>query len=196
MDSLRVHSVVTTPPQDEPITVDDLRMHSKIDDTTEDAWAMVAIAAARQRIEEETGLALMRQTRTAYLDRFPRGVIKLPAPPLISIVSVKYIDTDGAQQTLSSSVYQSDNKREPGRFGLAYGQSWPSTRTQMNAVEIAYLCGYGSAPDNVPELIRQAMLMIVGHWNEHREEVSDFQLYDVPRTAESMYGLYKVNWFA
>lgn len=194
-DDLRVTPVVTVAPGVEPITAGDLVEHSKIDPATDAAWTARAIAAARQRVELETGLALITQTVTGYMDRFPCGVIQLPSPPLIAISSVKYIDPNGSQQTLSSAVYQADNKRRPARFGLAYGQAWPAIRSQMNAVEIAYTCGFGADAAAVPALLRHAMLMIVGHWHEHREEVSDFALFDVPRAAESMYGQYRVNWF-
>lgn len=191
----RLRATLTTRPSDEPITVDELRQHGRIDDTTDDAWALLAIASARRRVEEETGRALMQQTWTAYMDQFPCGLIRLPRPRLISIAAVKYIDPDGEQQTLASSVYQVDGKSEPARFGLAHGQSWPATRCQMNAVEIAYPCGYGTSPDSVPEPIRQALLLIVGHLYEHREAVNDVQLHEIPMGAQWLLDPYRVVSF-
>jgi uncharacterized phiE125 gp8 family phage protein len=146
--------------------------------------------------EETTGRALMMQTWTAYLDRWPFGEPAwLPRPPLIAVASVKYIDSTGVQQTLDPSTYQVDNKSAPGRFSLAYAKSWPSVRPQMNAIEIEYTCGYGAEPEAVPEPIRHAIMMTVAHWNEHRETVNDFALHDVPMSAEWALQPYRVHWF-
>lgn len=191
----RIRAVRTADAQDEPVSVDELVQHSRISGTADNAWLAVAIKAARHKVEEEIGRALLTQTWTAYLDGFPCGEIRLPRPRALAITSVKYIDTNGAQQTLASSVYQLDARSEPSRFGLAYAQSWPSTRDQMNAVEIAYTCGYGAQPEHVPAAIRHAIMMIVAHLYEHRETVNDFQLHEIPMGAGWLLDPYRVVCF-
>jgi uncharacterized phiE125 gp8 family phage protein len=191
----RLRASLTIKPVDEPVTVAELRQHGRISGTADDAWLMAAIGAARDKVEQEIGRALIRQTWTAYLDRFPLGFVRLPMPPLHAIASVKYIDPNGAQQTLASNVYESDTHSTPARFGLAYGRSWPSTRDQMNAVEVAYTCGYGLAADDVPAPIRHAIMMIVAHLYEHRETVNDFQLHDIPMGASWLLDPYRVAFF-
>ena len=82
--------------------------------------------------------------------------------------SVVYIDTDGATQTVSSSVYDVDIDQEPGRLRLAYSESWPSDRRSTpNSVIIRFVAGYGDA-DAVPETIKAAIKLLVGHLYEHR----------------------------
>src|SRR5262249_39302763 len=44
--------------------------------------------------------------------------------------AVTYIDPNGVQQMLSSSVYVVDNVHVPARLQLGFGQSWPITRDQ------------------------------------------------------------------
>lgn len=191
----RLRARVTTEPADEPVSVEELRQHGRVDGTADDAWLSVAIKAARQKVELEIGRALMTQTWTAYMDAFPIGAVRLPMPRAIAITSVLYVDTDGAQQTLSSTVYELDSKSEPARFGLAYGQSWPSTGNVTNAVEIAYTAGYGAAGDAVPAPIRHAIMMIVAHLYEHRESVNDFQLHEIPQGAGWLLDPYRVVCF-
>jgi len=49
----------------------------------------------------------MPQTWRRVTDHFPScGWLCLPLPPLQSVASIKYYDTDGVQQTLDAAVYQ------------------------------------------------------------------------------------------
>lgn len=97
--------------------------------------------------------------------------IQLPFPPLISIDSIKYLDTGGVQQTLASTVYKVDTVSEPARVLPAYGQAWPSTRQEINAVEVLFTCGFASAA-LVPEGIKSWMKIRIGTMYENREEVA------------------------
>lgn len=108
--------------------------------------------------------ALAPEGRTGY-------EIYLPNPPLITVDSITYVDSDGATQTLSPTLYAVDQS-EPARLTPAYGQTWPATRNQASAVSIIYTCGYGAAGSAVPEGIRDWILMRVGSLYEFREEVA------------------------
>lgn len=111
----------------------------------------------------------MTATYTLKLDRFPfDDYIDLPKPPLVSVTSVSYVDLTGATQTFSASRYEVDTDGEPGRIYLKYGESWPSTRTQRNAVTIVFVAGYGDASD-VPENIKHSIKLKAAHWYENRE---------------------------
>ncbi len=80
---------------------------------------------------------------------------------------MKYLDAAaGAQQTISSSDYLVDIVSVPGRVRLAYEKSWPSHRTQWDAIRIRYTVGWSVA--NVPQPIKQALLLLVSQMYEHR----------------------------
>ena len=49
--------------------------------------------------------------------------------------------------------------------------SWPKPGRTANGIEIAFVAGYGDAAADVPAPIRQAILLLVAHWHEHREPV-------------------------
>ena len=97
--------------------------------------------------------------------------ISLPLPPLQTIDSVKYYDTDGNLQTYASANYLVDTVSEPARLVPAYGTTWPSTQNRINAVEVAFTCGYG-LPTAVPQGIKHWMLVRIASLYEHREEVA------------------------
>jgi uncharacterized phiE125 gp8 family phage protein len=50
--------------------------------------------------------------------------------------------------------------------------SWPSaTLRDVNGVNVRFVAGFGSAGTTVPQPIRQAILMLVGHYYENREAI-------------------------
>ena len=71
------------------------------------------------------------------------GMIRLPRNPVTNIVQVQYVDLNGVLQTAATSIYQFDTTREVGRLAPAYGQVWPSTRAQLDAVQITFTAGEG-----------------------------------------------------
>lgn len=162
---------VTTPPASEPLTLEETKLHLRVEHSADDTLINTLIQAAREVAEDLTWRAVVTQTITLVLDGFPSdGIIELPRPPLIQVDSVQYVDTNGETQTLTAdSDYQVDAYSEPARIVPAYNQTWPSTRPIANAVTVVYQAGYGAAAD-VPRKIRQAMLLIVGEWYTHREE--------------------------
>ena len=85
--------------------------------------------------------------------------------PVQSVTSVKYLDTDGAEQTLSDTVYDVDAVQEPGLITLGYNQNWPSVRNERGSVRVVFVAGYAldgtDYRKNIPQSIKQAILMIV-----------------------------------
>lgn len=158
---------VITGPSSEPVSLDEAKLHLRVDGTTEDALISSLIVAAREEVEHLTGRALMTQTLEAAFDCFT-DKMRLPKPPLVSITSVKYIDDSGVEQTLDAANYYVDDHREPVRFVRAFGVCWPSTRRQESAVKILYQAGYASA-GAVPAGIKAWMLLRIGSLYANRE---------------------------
>ncbi len=137
--------------------------------TTEDWFLNMLIRSARVAAEGITNRALVTQTWDLFLDRFPYWEQYIPLPKLQSIVSVSYVDTNGATQTLDPSQYLVDTASEPARITPAFGLVWPVTRWQTNAVTIRFTCGYGAAAD-VPDGIKNWMLMRINTlWNNRAQ---------------------------
>jgi len=161
--------VRVTQPAEEPVTLEEAKIHLRVDATDEDALISSLIVSAREHVEGFQGRSLVTQTWRLSLDRFPRGrVIRLPRPPLQSVTSITYIDPDGNQQMLAPGAYDVDADSEPGRVVLKDSAGWPDTADMPSAVLITYEAGYGSARA-VPQAVKQAMLLLIGHWHANRE---------------------------
>ena len=176
-----------TPPATEPLTLEDAKLHLREDGTAQDALITSLIKAAREHVEGFLGRALVTQTWDLTLDGFPSsGEVLIPRPPLVSVTSVKYLDAAGVQQTMTASDYVVDVAQQPGRVFLAYGANWPTIQTRQNAVVIRFVAGYGAAA-SVPESIKAAVKLLVGHWYENREAaIVGTSAAAVPMAVESL----------
>ena len=64
------------------------------------------------------------------------------------------------------------------------------------AVDITGAAGTGqSFIGQVPDDIVSAMLLIIGHLYERRENTSDFEVFDIPQNAESLLAPYRIVRF-
>jgi uncharacterized phiE125 gp8 family phage protein len=151
-----------------PIPVEWARAQCRLSHFDEDDHLDRLIGSVAHEFESTTGIQCLNATWTWTLDEFPDGDFELPVYPLSSVTSIQYIDTAGATQTLAASVYDSDANANPPRIALAYNQSWPTTRGDINAVTVTYVAGYGTDAASVPDTIRQALLMRVADLFENR----------------------------
>lgn len=135
---------VITPPVCEPITVAQAKLHARVDGTSEDALFPILIAAARSHGEQMTGRAFVRQTVELTLDGFPGidGSIELPTPPLGEVLSVKYDDADGVEQTLDPLAYDAEQASDSVPAEMTPVVLWPTTRPGKRSVCIQYTAGW------------------------------------------------------
>ena len=159
----------------EPIPLAMARTHCRRG-TELDSVLPLYITAARMEAEHVTQRALLEQTWVLQLDEWPSGEdgpgVRLRYAPVLEIVSVTYVDTAGATQTLASSAYVLDARLEPGWLEPADGTEWPETDDVINAITITYKAGYGTTANEttaqtsggslVPAPIRRWMLAVIG----------------------------------
>lgn len=141
------------------------------------------IKAARVACENYLNLTISPKTLEVVLPSFAGFDGVIPLGPVQSIVSLKYIDTNGVEQTFSSASYSLDQYSQPNMLRLGYGLTWPSLRTQYDAVKLRYIAGYAfneSPPKPVPPTVVQAMLLTVDHFMENRTAVDIDTLRPLP----------------
>lgn len=165
----------------EPVTVAEARDHCEIpaSETQHDAKLARFIKAARQAAENYMSRRIVQQTLELVLDDWPYdGIVRLPEGELRELISVKYLDPDGNEQTWPSVEYRTDNSAKPPRLWAAPTFALPRILSGPAPITIRYKVGYppvsGSPVDylaNVPEDIRVAILLTVGTWFENREDV-------------------------
>lgn len=124
----------------------------------DDSLISALIQAAREQCEAITRRALISQTWQLVLDAFP-DEIAVPLPPLQTVESIKYINSEGVETTLSAAEYLVEANSEPARIVPAYGYSWPSIRGDLGGITVEYEAGYGDTAADVPQSIKNAILL-------------------------------------
>jgi uncharacterized phiE125 gp8 family phage protein len=160
-----------TPPTVEPVTLVEAKAQCRVTSTDEDALITRLISACRKACEQELRRALISQVWVKTIDAFPtcRGAIRLDWPPILSVDAVQYKEaTAGAFVTLSAAAYTADTQSEPGYLVPAYGYEWPCTWPDINAVTVTYSAGYGPAPSDIGDDVKQWILLHVEHYFENR----------------------------
>ena len=164
--------------------------------TTEDNLLNTLIAAAREDCEKFQNRAYCSQTWELWLDDWPtKGVLLIPLPPLQSITSIDYYDTEDAAHEFDESNYFVDTKSEPGWVVLNSGASWPSTTLRpANGICVTFVAGYGAA-SAVPKNVKAAMLLLIGHLYEHREDViTGLSVVQMPLASQHLLWKDRVWW--
>jgi uncharacterized phiE125 gp8 family phage protein len=163
--------VLTSGPAAEPVTVAEAKAHLRIDGTAEDVLIASLILTSRLHIEAALGLALVTQSWKLLLDRWPKEqTVPLPLHPVQAVASVKVYASDGSPTTVAGSDYLVDAASRPGRL-VPSGVSFPVPGKAAGGIEVAFTAGYGAAATDVPAPIRQALLLLVAHWYEHRDPI-------------------------
>ena len=163
--------------------------------TTADALLSALITSAREHTEDACSRAWITQTRDLVLDEFPEGLepILIPRLPLISVTSITYIDTAGATQTWSNTLYDVDITS--GRIAPAYGQVYPTTEPgTLAAVTVRFVCGYGAAASTVPSRAKSAMKLLVAHSWAHRGDAKDEGREAVDLAVDTLLAPLKVSF--
>lgn len=156
----------------EPLTIAQGKIVSGLDwvvDTDRDELMTGWIAAARAKVEHDTGLAVIPQTRDLYFDELSGSVIDLPpqSTPLTSITSIKTTDTNGVVNTLATSQYQAD--LVGGRIALSETGSWPTDLAAFRPWVIRIVCGYAAA--DLPKPLLHAVRLMTAHYATYGRDV-------------------------
>lgn len=204
---------LATAPATEPISLAEAKAHLRVDHADDDATITLLISVTRQYVDAVSGWlgrALVTQTWDFVLDQFPLPMapwccypltaapptaLQVPWPPLQSVTSIKYIDVNGAQQTMPAGDYRVDAASTPG--WILPVTTWPATKAVPNAVEIRFVAGYGDDAADVPAPIRQALLLMIGAWYENREQViaqyeGNTTVLSLPLGAEQLLAPYRM----
>jgi uncharacterized phiE125 gp8 family phage protein len=166
-----------------PVTVAEVLRHLHLDGATEHEDDLTDILRdAIDYVEAETDLALCVAKWRWTLDYFPCATLRLPIRPEMD-ASIRYRDTAGNWQTVSSATYRVDGLASPPVLRLQPYGVWPSTYPDSWAtVEITLTAGHNGL-DQVPSQAKRAILLLAGHWFANREAAADKKVDEVTAFA-------------
>jgi len=145
----------------QPVSITEARDHLKADSTADNAYILRLIEQAVEWVEKYTNRQINVASWYLYLDKFPTE-INLDICPVREMEGINYYNTNNDLNNFTD--YDADLVSEPARIMPSYGNTFPVVYNRPNAVIISFSAGY----DDVPEAIKQAILLIVGHDYENR----------------------------
>ncbi|MFB9951347.1 head-tail connector protein [Rhizobium puerariae] len=184
--------VQTIPPSAEPLTLADVKAHLRLDGPDEDALLDSLISTAREHLEREIGLCLLTQGWRLFLDRWPRdGVIRIAKSPVQAIHNVTVYDADGTALEVPLEDHLLDGEGRPARLWL---RAPPEPGRAVNGIEIDFSAGYGEAGTDVPDTLKRAMSIHVGHMFAFRGAISpDQQPAGIPDGYERLIAPFRIR---
>lgn len=182
----------TAAPVIEPVTLAEVKTGLKIYETGDDADLNLLIKTARIWAETYTNLGFIEQTWEQVQDR-ANDVYKLRRGPVLSIEKIEYIASMDADTrlTVAVSLYTFSGRRVRTR------STWPSHRgfaSWITTFKVGYYDlpavnpegSYEAARAAVPEVIRRAVIQLVGHLYENREGQGGEAKYEVIAKAQGL----------
>ncbi len=181
---------LVTGPSTEPLTYAEAKAYLRLNDDSEQSLVTSLISAARGIVEGQTWRPLISQVWATQLDfsEVNTSVIRINKAPVISIDTVTYYDSNNALQTLSASNWESDIYGSPARVRL---KTPPIVYERMNALQVNFTAGYANAAA-VPNDIKSALYMIIGHLYENRQDVvTGTQVNEIPMASRYLLEPYR-----
>ena len=150
------------------IDLEEAKQQLRVVSDDDDERIMAAIAAATQWAEDETHRPIDARQFVVNLERFPAAIVLRGY--VSAIDSIKYLDSSGALQTVSTSVYTTTTGTHYTMLDEAPGQAWPDTGEYRNAVQVTYTAGWSAG--TLPPTLRQAILLKLSsdYWSDEAFE--------------------------
>ena len=176
-----------TPPLAEALALGEVKAHLRLTGADEDVLLGALIRTARMHLERTTGLVLIsRSWRMVADDLPPQGILTLTRGPVTRIVSATVYGPGGLATKLDLTGVLFE-RGPPGRVmlgplpagGLGIGLA-------INGFEVDFIAGFGATGAEVPDGLKQAMLMHVATMYAYRGAVTP---EDQPAALPNGYGL-------
>lgn len=178
--------VRVTPPEIEPVTLAEMKLHSRMftDITTEDEMVEGLITEAREWVEDYTGRALIDQTWKLTVD--PLRLNELPVPvgavssgqelflhrsPVLELLTVTSVDSLGAETALDVADFVL--RAADSKWPRLVAPTWAGDELQ-----IVFRAGFADrhlspaqGAELVPAVLKRAIKIIASHYYTHREPI-------------------------
>jgi uncharacterized phiE125 gp8 family phage protein len=177
--------------QEEPLEITDVKAYLRFVESEHDQDGEIQnwIKGARQKLEKDTGLALLTQSWRVAVDQFPsyRQSLYLPVWPVQSIDRFVYIDRDGTEQNLlvSPSNFLLGSTSRPAQLGLVDAASWPTDGRHFQPGTLELTAGWTAQAD-IPAELLMAMKKLIGDFAGFRESALVGQVAAVPQSYDDL----------
>lgn len=157
------------PPATEPISLEAAKLFLRIDHENEDSLIQGFIRQAREQVETLCQRTLIeRAQRLTFAPPFKR-CLYLKTTPLQFVSNMRLHLKDGGEEEVDLSTLDINLRANPAMLKpKTLGLFGYHNRSDIQAITVEVLAGYGDMPDDIPMPLRQAMLLLIGQAYEAR----------------------------
>jgi uncharacterized phiE125 gp8 family phage protein len=187
--------ILTTPPAVEPVSLAEAKAHLRVTHADDDSYISTLIVSARRCVEMRTGLRLITQTWSQFMDCWPPGgIVELRLNPVSAVSDViVYGDTD-TPAMIDPAHYFLDATSNPPRVVFRQGRNPSPPGQRAKGIEVRVTAGFG-LPASVPQELKQAVLLLVADGFAHRGDDSPFIADGDAQRAVGRCGAHHVAWW-
>lgn len=212
------YELITAPTNDlSLISLDEAKLHLRVDTDDEDDYITRLITAARAWAETYTQRAVLEGTYRLFIDSFVRDIIPIPGdmftgvhnvtssrfqsqtltipkPKLRTIEEISYYDSADSLQVLVEDIdYRVHVVGDFIRSNVEPIDGWPATYPRKNAVQIDFTAGWDVA-DVPPEAVQGIYVLIAEMYENRQDTVMGLSANKVD-VSKRLLDAWKVNNF-
>jgi len=172
-------------------TLAEAKVHLRVDFNDDDSYISGILAATQSYIEDYLGLKFGTSiVNYAYWDyAYPLVHIHFNGAILTTatVPKMEVLQDDGSYADMSADDYEVDYIQSPIRVHMKGGFS----TDELNR----YRLRFDTANTTVPEFVKQAAFMIIGHYYENRQDVGKERIFEVPMNSKFLLDRYRKQVF-
>jgi uncharacterized phiE125 gp8 family phage protein len=183
-------SILLTAPAVEPLSLSEAKAFLRVEHADDDDVIGALISASRIHIEAQTRRALITQNWRITLDAWPAdGRLPIRPAPLRELTAGRVHDAGGVAHDVDGQSFVVDAAASELAFA-----PWalPSPGRLAAGIELDVVVGYGDAAADVPEPLRQAIRLLIGHWYENRGLAAVGTVTILPTTVAALIAPYRM----
>ena len=166
------------------------KSHLRVEHSSDDALITSLITSSQEVVQKYTGDFMQRTAVNFYSDTF-MDFMDLHGGTDLNILGLNYINAVSGTTVAAIADYQLDGKSYPSRLRMM--RIPDDVKDQLNAVTVQTISGFDT--DDRPQALEVAMLLIIGHLYENRQDVGRFKHHEIPMASKYLMEPYRLKSF-
>lgn len=172
------------------VSVQDATDHLRVTGTDEAYLIGRLVAAATEAVGEMAGRVMATET-WAMSVASASGDLALPKSPVQAVTAISYYDSADTVQAANVADFYLFKDDDKAVLRPKPGKAWPLTSAREDAITVTFTAGYVKLPD----ALRYAVLLMVGHLYRNREAVGE-AMEILPLGVEAHVNIHRLGWAA